>query len=283
MQQRFKAKTAATGRQLSKHQRKSQRPSTSLVDDTDDVITSEDEDETYKRERESESENDDSYESPETKRKRLAKEYLKSAAMTNRSDDEDSISDSNSVFEDVRISDTLRKDRLLARGSYYQDLSSSVSQDFTEHQFSGQRSSFTSVVVSKDEKNIFSGSKDGQVILWDTVSGSKLRSIGTSESGDRHKSDVLATASSSDSVYYASGGRDSFVRIYDFRTKNGEIHCFKGHRDAVTCLAFQNQASSLFSGSLDRCIKHWNIGEMGYMETLYGHQVDSQLFICVTP
>ena len=27
----------------------------------------------------------------------------------------------------------------------------------------------------------------------------------------------------------------------------------------------------LFSGSFDRCIKHWNIDQMGYVETLYGH------------
>jgi ribosomal RNA-processing protein 9 len=109
--------------------------------------------------------------------------------------------------------------------------------------------------------------------------------------GDHQASEgeILAVAVSTDGKYVASGGRDSLVRIFDART-NSEIKSLSGHRDAVTCLAFRRDSPSLFSGSLDRfvtlmvitltsfvslhrCIKHWDMNEMGYLETLFGHQV----------
>jgi ribosomal RNA-processing protein 9 len=110
--------------------------------------------------------------------------------------------------------------------------------------------------------------------------------------GDHQASEgeILAVAVSTDGKYVASGGRDSLVRIFDVRT-NSEIKSLPGHRDAVTSLAFRRDSPSLFSGSLDRfltlisyhshialvplrrCIKHWDMNEMGYLETLFGHQV----------
>ncbi len=40
----------------------------------------------------------------------------------------------------------------------------------------------------------------------------------------------------------------------------------------MSCLIFRRDSYDLYSGSLDRCIKHWNIAQMGYVETLFGHQ-----------
>jgi ribosomal RNA-processing protein 9 len=82
-------------------------------------------------------------------------------------------------------------------------------------------------------------------------------------------------AVSSDGRYVAAGGRDKLIHVFDSRT-NEEIKSFSGHRDDVTCLSFQRDSMSLFSGSLDRCIKHWDLNEMGYLETLFGHQVSNE-------
>ncbi len=49
-------------------------------------------------------------------------------------------------------------------------------------------------------------------------------------------------------------------------------HSFKGHRDTVSALAFRRGSHQLFSGSHDRTIKVWNLDEMCYIETLFGHQ-----------
>ncbi len=40
----------------------------------------------------------------------------------------------------------------------------------------------------------------------------------------------------------------------------------------MSSLSFRRDSYDLYSGSLDRCIKHWNIAQMGYVETLFGHQ-----------
>ena len=62
------------------------------------------------------------------------------------------------------------------------------------------------------------------------------------------------------------------IRVFDARTANAEVKVLTGHRGAVTSLSFRRESYSLFSGSLDRCVKHWDLSEMGYLETMFGHQ-----------
>lgn len=50
------------------------------------------------------------------------------------------------------------------------------------------------------------------------------------------------------------------------------IKTFKGHRDAITGLAFRKRTHTLYSASADRTVKHWSLDEMSYVETLFGHQ-----------
>jgi ribosomal RNA-processing protein 9 len=87
-----------------------------------------------------------------------------------------------------------------------------------------------------------------------------------------HDSEVLAVALSTDGKYLVSGGRDCRIRVFDCRI-NAEVKVFQGHRGAVTSLAFKKDSSILFSAGEDRCIKQWDLDEMGYLETLFGHQV----------
>lgn len=93
--------------------------------------------------------------------------------------------------------------------------------------------------------------------------------------------EVLALVNSDDGRYLAVGGRDVLVRIFDVRLmgkKSQEkvsfslITSFKGHKCAVTSLAFRTRSLQLFSASEDRCIRHYNLDQMAYTETLYGHQ-----------
>jgi ribosomal RNA-processing protein 9 len=67
--------------------------------------------------------------------------------------------------------------------------------------------------------------------------------------------------------YTSTGGRG---------TRAFELRSFRGHKDAVSALAFQlgPSASVLFSGSLDRTVKLWNAKDLGFMDTLYGHQAE---------
>ena len=93
-----------------------------------------------------------------------------------------------------------------------------------------------------------------------------------------HEGEIWSVAVSTDGRFVASGGKDSNIRVYDQRMKYAEVHVFKGHRGAISCLAFQTGTHALISGSYDRCLKYWDLNEMGYVETMFGHQVT---FLCV--
>ncbi len=121
------------------------------------------------------------------------------------------------------------------------------------------------------------GSKDNSIFYWDSETQQKqiIEQPWCHKSKNSHASigEVLAVSISYDCKYLVSGGKDKKVNIYDTRSLQ-KIKTFDGHRDSVTCLAFKRDSYSLYSGSLDRCIKHWDVNS-GYMETLFGHQVTS--------
>ncbi len=250
----------------------------------DEVSGSEDEDEDRAGGDDSEGSEE---ETAEEKRRRLAKEYLRGMVGNESSDNDSDASEEDDKH--AQVSEKLRRERLEASGKYFQDLATSIkehnrnSDDELEEGLSrmtlgGHKLSVTSVVLSNDGVSIFSGSKDNSVIHWDTETGKKkqiLRAPWSREShGDKqsHEGEVLAVAVTTDGRYVVSGGRDKMLRVYDARQANAEIKCFSGHRDAITSLAFRRDSKSLFSGSLDRCLKHWDLNEMGYLETLFGHQ-----------
>jgi WD40 repeat protein len=44
-----------------------------------------------------------------------------------------------------------------------------------------------------------------------------------------------------------------------------------GHRDSITAIHFDRENDQFYSVSNDRSVKVWNIREMAYMDTHYGH------------
>lgn len=217
---------------------------------------------------ESEHSEEEEEETAEQMRKRVAKEYL--ASMSGGGD------------ETVDVSERLQKDRLLQQGKYFRNIASSTEllsgeSDLSLRYLSGHKLAVTCVSLSSDETTIYSGSKDNSVIKWDTETGSRqiLKphwSRRTHGSQQALEGEILAVSCSTDNRYVVSGGRDHMIRVYDARMNSAEIKVFQGHRDAVTCLSFRRDTYSLFSGSLDRCLKHWDLNEMGYIETMFGHQ-----------
>ena len=146
----------------------------------------------------------------------------------------------------------------------------------------------------------YSASKDNSIIMWDIETQSKLQTIVQKWNPKkcdytRNSGEVLAMAASDDGRFLAVGGRDATVKIYDVRQKRlatttaadnkntsdspnsdfeirGIATTFEGHKGPVTALAFRSKSLQLFSGSNDRCIRHYNLQELAYIETLYGHQ-----------
>ena len=140
----------------------------------------------------------------------------------------------------------------------------------------------TCVALTSDESSVYSGSKDNAVIKHDIETGARTilkphwsaSSHSSSSAGGTNagSGEVFAIAVSSDGKYCVSGGKDKIIRVYDARLKIPEIKTFTGHRDTVTALTFRHSSYTLFSGAMDRTLKHWDLNDMAYMETMFGHQ-----------
>lgn len=259
----------------------------------DDEISSDEEDEgnsaseARKRKRAAEEEEEDEKEQLETaeeKRVRLAKQYLRQMETTLH-DDEKSENESDQDDHNL-ISEKLRRDRLKSKGRLATELSQGFHSlsvdDITSRSIAAFQGAVTSLAVSQDESIVVSGSKDNSVIRWDIETGSKdilKRKWQRKLDGDiqSNQMETLAVAISSDGRYIASGGRDRMVRIFDNRANNSEVKAFPGHRDAISGLCFQSGTYNLFSSSFDRCVKYFDLSELAYIETLFGHQVPSYL------
>lgn len=216
-------------------------------------------------------------ESAEQKRIRIAKDYLASMSGAIDGDESDDSEDKAAV-----VSEQLQKNRLLNQGKLFRKLAQGTEhleyeKNYTIRYLSGHKLSVTCVALTSDDATAYSGSKDNALIQWDIETGNKhilkpywsRKSHGTKQASD---GEILAVAVSTDGKYVASGGRDNAIRIYDSRQKYAEVKVLQGHRDAVSCLSFRRNTNSLFSGSFDRCLKHWDLTDMAYIETMFGHQ-----------
>ena len=161
----------------------------------------------------------------------------------------------------------------------------------------------------------YSGSKDNSIFMWDVERGTKTATVcsqfkkaqknqtqtspkknGGKEDGgsaakrsQAHRADgeVLALATSDDGRYLAAGHRDATIKIYDVRIagKGGSggaavATTFSGHKGPITSLSFRPGTLQLFTASDDRCLRHYNLEEMAYVETLYGHQAGVTAVSC---
>jgi ribosomal RNA-processing protein 9 len=229
-------------------------------------------------------------ESAEAKRLRLAKEYL---SHVTKGDEEDGLD----AGQSTGVSGKLREERLRSTGELYIDLQGAIeSVDAAacpRLEMRGHAGTVTCVAVSSDEQFVYSGSKDNSLVQWNLQTGEKtplLQRWSRQRNGAAQscEGEVLAVAVSPDGRYIACGGKDNLIKVFDRKTNFPEAKELRGHRDAVTSLAFRAQHSatstvqsstSLFSGSLDRCLKHWDLNEMAYVETLFGHQVCLYAFL----
>jgi len=124
-----------------------------------------------------------------------------------------------------------------------------------------------------DDKSIISTGKDCCVIRWDLESEKKLIFKGQKHQ-DRnlpgHFDEPLCSAISPNGKFLLTGGKDRIVRVWDIHNEK-QIHTFLGHRDTITGLKFDRENDQFYSISTDRSLKVWNIREMTYMDSHYGH------------
>lgn len=99
----------------------------------------------------------------------------------------------------------------------------------------------------------------------------------TTEQG--HNDEVWSLSASQDGQYLVSGGKDR--RICVWRTHSGAasddepttfVKALGGHKDSITGVRFRHGTHDLFSVSLDRTMKLFDVSQLSYVETFFGHQ-----------
>ncbi|XP_039530036.1 U3 small nucleolar RNA-interacting protein 2 isoform X1 [Pimephales promelas] len=217
-------------------------------------------------------EDDEIEETPQEKKLRLAKLYLDQLR-----EEEDKKAEEES-FEADLIAGRLQDDLLEQKGKLQRLIAKDlIAPDPEEVRLlRGHKLSVTCLVITPDEKYIFSASKDCSIIKWEAESGKKVHRIaggrkGTEEDHVGHTAHVLCMAISSDGKYLASGDMNKLIMIWDPETCK-HVYKFTGHRGAVSGLAFRRGTHTLYSASHDRSIKVWSVDENAYVETLFGHQ-----------
>jgi len=217
---------------------------------------------------------DDAGETAQDKKVRLAKLYLAEIEREERERAETEVID-----KDV-IAHRLKEDYLEQSGKLRKTVADSyVGFDSNGMQFlrcKEHKLAVTCLVVSSDNKYIYSGSKDCGIVKWSLADRRKVNcrprmQKGSADSDNGHTATVLSLAISSDNQFLASGGENKVIHIWNPDTLV-HLHAFKGHNGAVTGLAFRRGTHQLFSVSDDKVVKIWSLDEMAYIESLFGHQ-----------
>lgn len=134
----------------------------------------------------------------------------------------------------------------------------------------------TCIATNRDGSIIVTGSKGGDISIFDFSTKKRIKHIKASSRKDAnnfigHSKQVLCLAISSDDKYLVSGGSDSLINIWILKSGK-HLKCFKQHRGAIYDLVFQGETYQFSSCSADRTIKIWLADQLTCIDTLFGHQ-----------
>jgi WD40 repeat protein len=116
------------------------------------------------------------------------------------------------------------------------------------------------LAFSPDGKHIASFStslKEVKILIWDSATGKKIRSMGR-EAGMRRKLDTgISIAYSPDGKYVASGGLGEVVTLWD-AVSGDAVHTFPEFPDAVRKVSFTRDGRRLLAAS-DSSVRVWEL------------------------
>ncbi|KAL2168899.1 hypothetical protein VTG60DRAFT_6734 [Thermothelomyces hinnuleus] len=130
----------------------------------------------------------------------------------------------------------------------------------------GHRGPVNAVAWSYDATRLASGSDDGTVKIWDTVTG---QCVSTLKSYSYRLRFVTSVAWSYDTTRLASGLDNGIVEIWDLATGQC-ISTLEGHYKWVHTLAWSYDTTRIVSGSGDETVKIWDTATGQCISTLNG-------------
>lgn len=208
------------------------------------------------------------------KKVQLAKKYLSEIEEEERRRLEDD--DDEQVNKNVLK--RLKDDVLDQKGKLKTKLADSLSlpTDIVELRNRKHAKSITCIVVSPDDKYVYSASKDSSILQWDLQASKVHKCLSYNRKKPQnnpthHHYPVLSLAVSEN--YLVSGDNAGHIVVRNPITLE-YIGTLTGHKDGITGLTICNESHQLFSCSKDKSVKVWNLVDMCYIETLFGHQTE---------
>ncbi|KAF2644271.1 WD40 repeat-like protein [Massarina eburnea CBS 473.64] len=289
-----KRKRAETGSATSKKRNATQ----SSRPDRDESISGSEEsgderDNTFFEDPEASESSDDEKENAAEKRLRLAERYLEN--IRNEVEDDGGF-DAAEIDRDL-IADRLKEDVAETKGKIYRNIAGQLQFDDAAHVMgkSGLQKAITGCAlrlpyawtVSKDmvvekwelaDPSVYNASavdRPTNIIPRRTPKRLFWRKGNVHKKGDKdflgHTGEIISVAVSDSGRFLATGDKHARLIIWDADTLTPR-KLFTRHRDAVTCLSFRRGTEQLFSGGADRAVLVWSASELGYVETLHGHE-----------
>lgn len=246
-------KRARAGKTTSK-----QKTSPVLAEADDAMIASEAESSNEAKSEDEEGDGEDFFETPDEKRVRLAKSYLAELGAAGTKEDGDIQAQ---LQRDLEVE--TKRNRFKVTGL-----------ELGEPQFrKGHKLSCTCLSLSNDDKTLFSGGKDCAVIRWDVETGKKDVLPGGRNRFDcgGHFEQVLGIALVEKLGLLVSVGVDRLVRLWDPRSSAACIHKMHGHTNNITAVVVEPDSNRLFTASMDKSLKVWDLSSRRYTDTLLGH------------
>jgi WD40 repeat protein len=115
---------------------------------------------------------------------------------------------------------------------------------------SGHSSEVSSVLFSKDEKTLYSGTEGGSIYKWDI----QAQKIVSSFKEHRNSCTCLSVPESPSAELLMSGSQDTNVKVWDLKSGKS-IYTFKFHDGPVNCVKFSPSNQWVASGGNDGTIK----------------------------